>query len=185
MSTTTREDETFVRLLRESRAGSGSAARTLFLSFYGELRAIARHHLLRERRDHTLAPTSLVHEAFVRLHGVELGADDREHFLRLAATVMRHVLVDSARRRQRRQAIEASLASTGTARSDPILRLDEALERLGRVDARLLRTVELRFLVGLDVEAAAQVLGCSTATVKRDWRTARAFLQREIERDGR
>jgi DNA-directed RNA polymerase specialized sigma24 family protein len=98
---------------------------------------------------------------------------------------MRHVLVDSARRRQRRQAIEASLASTGTARSDPILRLDEALERLGRVDARLLRTVELRFLVGLDVEAAAQVLGCSTATVKRDWRTARAFLQREIERDGR
>ena len=184
---TTTSDEEIVRLLRQSRAGSEPAGRTLFERFYSELRAMAQQQLARERRGHTLAPTSLVHEAFVRLHGTNLAADDRDQFLALAATVMRHVLVDSARRRHRRDGIlaHAPAIDAGTAGDDPVLRLEAALQRLAGIDARLLRVVELRFLVGLDVEETARVLGCSTATVKREWRTARAFLQREIERDDR
>jgi RNA polymerase sigma factor (TIGR02999 family) len=183
---TTTSDEEIVRLLRQSRAGSEPAGRALFERFYRELRAMARQQLARERRGHTLAPTSLVHEVFVRLHGTNLAADDRDQFLRLAATVMRHVLVDSARRRHRLDAVQAHApAAGGTADNDPVLRLEAAMQRLAAIDARLLRVVELRFLVGLDVEETARLLGCSTATVKREWRTARAFLQREIERDDR
>lgn len=183
MPTTTADDAELARLLRERRAGSEPAGRTLFERCYRELRAMAQHQLARERRGHTLAPTSLVHEVFVRLHGTSLAPDDREQFLRLAATVMRHVLVDSARRRhlRDRMAVAAS-ADLEVARRDPILRLEDAMQRLQAIDAQLFRVVELRFLAGLDVEEAARVLGCGTATVKRDWRTARAFLQQEIER---
>lgn len=187
MPTTTSEDEEIVRLLRESRAGSEPAGRVLFERFYRELRAMAQQQLARERLGHTLVPTSLVHEAFVRLHGTHLAADDREQFLRLAATVMRNVLIDSARRRQRRLRVHASAQAgdVDTPRSDPILRLEAAMQRLLDIDSQLFRVVELRFLIGLGVEEAASVLNCSTATVKRDWRTARAFLQREIERHDR
>ena len=183
---TTTSDEEIVRLLRQNRAGSEPAGRELFERFYRELRAMAQQQLARERCGHTLAPTSLVHEAFVRLHGTNLGADDRDQFLALAATVMRHVLVDSARRRHRRNGVTAQPpADPGTTRGDPVLRLEDAMQRLAAIDERLLRVVELRFLVGLEVEETARVLDCSTATVKREWRTARAFLQREIERDDR
>lgn len=187
MPTTTCEDEAIVHLLRSSRAGSEPAGRVLFERFYRELRAMAQQQLARERHGHTLAPTSLVHEVFVRLHGTHLAAGDREQFLRLAATVMRHVLVDSARRRHRRNRVEAPAPAddAGSARPDAILRLEAAMQRLQAIDAALWRVVELRFLVGLGVEETARVLGCATATVKRDWRTARAFLQREIERDER
>ena len=194
MPTTTSEDEEIVRLLRQSRAGSEPAGRVLFERFYRELRAMAQHQLARERHGHTLAPTSLVHEAFVRLHGTNLVADDREQFLRLAATVMRNVLVDSARRRNLRNRVQASSPAEGPrgdpgrgcqASDDAILRLEAAMQRLLAIDAQLFRVVELRFLVGLDVEETARALGCGSATVKRDWRTARAFLQREIERDDR
>jgi RNA polymerase sigma factor (TIGR02999 family) len=185
MATTTAEDEEIALLLRRGRAGSEAAIRALFERCYGELRAIAQRQLERERRGHTLAPTSLVHEAFLRLHGAKLAGDDRERFLRLVARVMRHVLVDSARRRQRRNRVERSAAAvdTGAASHDPILRLEAAMRRLEAIDPDLLRVVELRFLVGLGVEETAQVLGCGTATVKRDWRTARAFLHLELERD--
>jgi RNA polymerase sigma factor (TIGR02999 family) len=154
MPTTTSEGEEIVHLLRRSRAGSEPAGAVLFERFYRELRAMAQQQLARERHGHTLAPTSLVHEAFVRLHGTNLAADDREQFLRLAATVMRHVLVDSARRRHLRNRIQApaSDGDAGMAGNDPILRLEAALQRLAAIDARLLRVVELRFLVGLGVE---------------------------------
>ncbi|HEX6811163.1 MAG TPA: ECF-type sigma factor [Planctomycetota bacterium] len=187
MPTTTEEDEEIARLLRQSRAGDEPAGRVLFERFYRELRAMAQQQLARERCGHTLAPTSLVHEVFVRLHGTHLAAGDREQFLRLAATVMRNVLIDSARRRQLRNRVEASAsgAGAGASRHDPILRLEGAMQRLIALDAQLFRVVELRFLVGLDVEETARVLGCGSATVKRDWRTARAFLQREVERDER
>ena len=191
MPTTTSEDEEIVGLLRRSRAGNEPAGRVLFARFYRELRAMAQQQLARERHGHTLAPTSLVHEAFLRLHGTNLAADDYEQFLRLAATVMRNVLVDSARRRHLRNRVEASApavdhgSAPGWAGDDPILRLEAALQRLQAIDVQLLRVVELRFLVGLGVEETARVLGCATATVKRDWRTARAFLQRELERHDR
>lgn len=187
MPTTTSEDADLVRLLRQSRAGDEPAGRVLFERFYRELRAMAQQQLARERCGHTLAPTSLVHEVFVRLHGTGLAADDHEHFLRLAATVMRHVLIDSARRRQRRDRLEIAprAGEVGAAPHEPLLRLEAAMQRLEAIDTRLWRVVELRFLAGLDVDETARVLGCATATVKRDWRTARAFLQREIERDER
>jgi RNA polymerase sigma factor (TIGR02999 family) len=187
MPTTTSEDEALVRLLRRSSAGDEPAGRVLFERFYRELRAMAQQQLARERHGHTLAPTSLVHEVFVRLHGTDVGVDDREQFLRLAATVMRHVLIDSARRRHRRDRLElpAPAGNASPATSDPILRLETAMQRLETIDTRLWRVVELRFLIGLDVDETARVLGCAPATVKRDWRTARAFLQREIERDER
>lgn len=185
MPTTTSEDEEIAQLLRRSRAGSEPASRILFERFYGELRGMARQQLARERHGHTLAPTSLVHEVFVRLHGTHLTADDREQFLRLAATVMRHVLIDSARRRHLRQRIDpyAAEVDSSAANRDPILRLESAMSRLQTIDPELMRVVELRFLLGLDVEETARIVGCATATVKRDWRAARAFLQREIERD--
>jgi RNA polymerase sigma factor (TIGR02999 family) len=184
MATTTTPDDEIARLLRASRAGSEPAGRLLFERFYRELRAMARQQLARERRGHTLAPTSLVHETFVRLHGAQLTADDRDQFLRLAATVMRNLLVDSARRRQLRDRVEAAAVvdESRVTNHDTILRLETAMQRLGAIDAQLLRIVELRFLVGLGVEETARQLGCGTATVKRDWRTARAFLQRELDR---
>jgi RNA polymerase sigma factor (TIGR02999 family) len=191
MPTTTSEGEEMVRLLRSSRSGNESAGRILFERFYRELRAMAHQQLARERHGHTLAPTSLVHEVFVRLHGTGLAADDREQFLRLAATVMRNVLVDSARRRIQRDRIDEWASASASAHGervstdDPILRLDAAMQRLLAIDPELFRVVELRFLMGLDVEETARVLGCGTATVKRDWRAARAFLQREVERDDR
>ena len=187
MPTTTSGDGHIERLVRASRAGGNAAGHASFEHCYRELRAIAQQQLARERRGHTLAPTSLVHEVFVRLHGSELLGADREQFLRLAATVMRHVLVDSARRRLRRARVEAlpAAAAASTAGDAAILRLEAAMERLAAIDERLARVVELRFLVGLDVEQTANVLACGSATVKRDWRAARAFLQREIARDDR
>ena len=187
MPTTTSEDAELERLLRASRGGSERAGRELFQCLYRELRSMARQQLARERRGHTLAPTSLVHEVFVRLHGTDLEDADRAQFLRLVAAVMRNVLIDSARRHHVRSRIERATppAAPGCPRDDLVLRLDAAMQRLGAVDAQLLQVAELRFLVELSVEETARVLGCSTATVKRDWRTARAFLQREIERDER
>lgn len=184
MPTTTPADASLRLLLQDSRQGSAAATRALFERCYGELRALAQRQLLRERSGHSQAPTSLVHEAFVRLHATRLAGDDREQFLRLVATVMRHVLVDSARRRQRRQRAQQGAAPEARgANHDPLLRLDAALQRLQAIDARLLRVVELRFLAGLGVEETARVLGCAPATVKREWRTARAFLQLELGGD--
>src|SRR5688572_7920285 len=139
MPTTTSEDEEVVRLLRRSRAGDELAGRELFERFYRELRALAQQQLARERRGHTLAPTSLVHEAFVRLHGADLAAADREHFLRLAARVMRNVLIDSARRRQLRDRFPACSDVACTAAGDTVLRLDGAMQRLQAIDERLMR----------------------------------------------
>lgn len=184
MVTTTTDGEDTADLVRRGHTGDASD-RTLFDRCYRELHALAQRQLARERRGHTLTPTSLVHEAFVRLHGSELPNEDRGRFLRLAARVMRHVLIDCARRRLRRDA----LGPAGPARDldptlrDPMLRLDAAMQRLEAIDDQLFAVVELRFLVGLSVEQTAEALGCGTATVKRDWRTARAFLLRELERD--
>lgn len=165
--------------------------RALFERTYGELRRLAGRRLAGERPDHTLTPTSLVHEVWVRLRDVEPAPGDRGDLLRLASTLMRRVLVDSARRRIARgrrvgtAPSESAHVEPAVADDATILRLDVALERLERCDPDLYAVVEARFLTGLGVEDAAAWLGVSTAKVKRDWRTARAFLQREIERDGR
>ncbi len=185
MTTTHAVEDEIGLLLRARRAGDADAERALFSLLYDELRGMAARRFRAERRDHTLAPTSLVHEVYLRLEGARVSCADKDEFLRLAATVMRRVLVDSARRRQVRGGgtgeelpEPASMAEDGV-----LLALDGALTRLAERDAELARLVDLRYLVGLDVAETARVLGISVAKVVRDWRTARAFLQREITRD--
>lgn len=193
MTTTTSalEDEV-IALLRARRAGDAAAGRRLFELLYDDLRALARRRLGAERRDHTLLPTSLVHEVFLRLDRTALDCEDRRDYLLLAAEVMRRILIDSARRRLHRADVATSAAEPlSVARPEletRVLALECALERLKHVDPELARVVELRFLLGLDVESVARTLEISTASVQRAWRSARAFLKRAIEtedHDGR
>lgn len=154
---------------------------------YAELRRIAHRQLRNERPGHTLQPTALVHEAYLRLvdqHSV--GWQNRAHFFGVAAQVMRRILVDHARRQAAKKrgdgAQRVALDDVpATARDDvPVLALDRALERLARLDPGLARIVELRAFGGLTIDEAAHVLDVSASTAKRDWRTARAWLMREL-----
>lgn len=155
---------------------------------YDELRGLAAGYLRRERRDHTLGATDLVNEAFLRLvnqHTVSWAG--RSHFFGIAAQAMRRVLVDHARRRtaakrsrQHQVTLDTAVELSGDTSSDEIVAVDEALGRLAAVDERQARLVELRYFAGLSIVEAAEVLGVSAATVKRDWALARAWLQREL-----
>jgi RNA polymerase sigma factor (TIGR02999 family) len=173
---------------RADEPNGADADRALFQRLYAEVRDLARRKLARERPGHTLTPTALAHEVFLRLAGTELGRGGREELLRAAALVMRRILVDGARRRlAMRCALDARDAPAEPAGADArdaaLVALEPALARLGRTDPDLLRVVELRFLIGLGVAETAALLGVSASKVKRDWRTARAFLQREIARE--
>ncbi|HLU50107.1 MAG TPA: ECF-type sigma factor [Planctomycetota bacterium] len=155
---------------------------------YGELCAIARAYMLRERRDHTLQATALVHEALARLSLDSREFDDAEHFLVCCARAMRRLLVDSARRRKRFETALETLARSEIAERDSCgaidhLALDEALELLGRSCPGILRIVELRFFAGLTVNEVASVLGLSPKTVEAKWTFARKWLARRL-RDG-
>jgi RNA polymerase sigma factor (TIGR02999 family) len=176
-------------LLEQARGGDVGAYDRLLPLLYAELRTVAQRYMRRERPDHTLQPTALVHEAFLRLVGGSPGAfEDRGHFLRAAAQAMRRVLVDHARARnasKRGGALRVTF-DEGAAAEQPvdILVLDDALDRLAAAEPRWARVVELRFFAGLEVPEVAEVLGTSTATVKRDWRFARAWLARELDEGG-
>ncbi len=154
---------------------------------YDELRALAASYLRRERADHTLQTTALVHEAYLRLTG-QHGTiwQNRGHFFGIAAQAMRRVLVDHARRRkaEKRSGGRAITLpddlTPGAVEPDEILAVDQALERLAVLDPRQARIVELRYFAGLTVEKTAAVLEVSPATVKRDWVSAKAWLQREL-----
>jgi len=180
-------DERVAPLLGAWRRGDAAARGALFELLYRDLHAVAQRQMSRERSD-TLAPTSLVHEAFLRLDLARLDCEDRAAFLRLAAAVMRHILVDAARRRSaRRRALDAAHRARAPARDDDAraIALETALEHLAACDVHLMRVVELRFLLGMSVAECASELRVSEATVKRHWRTARAFLQRELEQRDR
>jgi RNA polymerase sigma factor (TIGR02999 family) len=187
---TPRDDVTV--LLNEMRRGDGQAFACLMPLIYAELRKIAAAHLRRERKEHTLQPTALVNEAYLKLVGatsVEWGG--RNHFYRVAAQVMRRILVDHARARRADKragrALRVTLddeALTIAARDVEILALDEALERLAVADPRLARVVELRYFGGLTVTETAEALGLSTATVGREWAAARALLRRALTTEG-
>lgn len=154
---------------------------------YPRLRQIARRFMRAQRPDHTLQPTALVHEAFLRLASARSpGWATRAELLAVAATTMRRVLVDLARRRGaakraggRRVTLVDGCAIEPAGPID-LLALDEALTRLGGEEARVARVVELRFFGGLECEEVAEALGVSVPTVKRDWRFARAWLAREL-----
>jgi len=169
--------------------GDDEAFERLARLVYGELRALAGAQMRGERRTHTLQPTALVHEAFLRLSG-QRGRQwkERRQFFAVSASLMRQVLVDHARGRRAAkrggEAIRIEVTSLDELSAPPevfdVLALDEVLTRLAALQPRLSKVVELRFFGGLEVEETAEVLGCSPRTVKRDWALARAWLVREL-----
>ena len=168
--------------------GNPRALDRLLPLVYDELRRIARRQLRGERTGHTLQPTALVHEAYLRLIDQRhVDWRSRAHFFGVAAHVMRRILVDKARRRHankrgdgfQRVAIDEAV-NTAARQEIPVLALDAALGRLETVDRGLARIVELRAFGGLTIEEAAHVLNVSASTAKREWRTAKAWLTREL-----
>lgn len=182
--------EQVTELLTRFRQGDREAESQLVPLIYAELRRLASACLGRERRDHTLQSTALVHEAFLRLTvGTQPVWESRAHFFGVASRLMRQILVDYARRHQtlkrggdcQKVPPEAAFVFSED-KSDELLALDEALERLAQQDGRQSRIVELKFFGGLEIEEIARVLGTSPRTVKRDWTMARAWLHQEITR---
>jgi RNA polymerase sigma factor (TIGR02999 family) len=183
-----RQSVEITTLLAQAKQGDADAESNLVPLIYNELRAIARHYMRRERADHTLQATVLVHEAFLQLVGdSKIEWQNRAHFFALASRVMRRILVDHARaahaqkRPGARQKVEleSGLAFV-EAQSADLLALDEALERLAAWDPRQSSIVEMRFFAGLSFEEIAEVLGISDRTAKRDWMMARNWLYREL-----
>jgi len=183
------EPTDITRLLRAATAGDAAAHDELIPLVYAELRAIARGQLSRERKDHTLNPTALVHEAYLRLARLDaLEWQDRTHFYAVAARAMRNLLVDHALRRKTAKrgggVPDVPLDDVGDLPGvDPeqVLTLDAALDALEKRNPRHARIVELRFFTGLTIEETAAALEISPATVKRDWHLLRAWLARELE----
>jgi len=179
-----RETGDVTALLAAARAGDGRALDRLLPVVYADLRAVAEREMRREARGHTLQPTALVHEAYLRLGGAAGSAGDRTHFLAIAARAMRQVLVDHARRRDaaKRGGGVPPVTLTDGIGADPldadeILALDRALELL---DPRQRQVVECRFFAGMEETEIAEALGLSERTVRRDWAKARAWLYREL-----
>lgn len=180
-------------LLNAWRNGDQASFERLIPLVYDELRRLARRYTRRERADNTLQPTALVNEAYLRLIEMKgVGWQDRTHFFAVAAQVMRHVLVDAARARvsakrggQRRQVNTSGFLNLGTRRDPELVALDDALNALEKIDRRKARVIELRFFVGLSVEEAAEVLKISAQSVMRDWKLAKAWLEREVMRKAR
>lgn len=174
-------------LLRAWKGGDDQALERLIPTVYRELRAIAAQQLQGERNGHTLQPTALVHEAFLKLQGLNsMRWHDRTHFFAFSSRIMRRILVDHARGRlaakRGAEAVHVDLTEGWDGAAEPslspaeLIDLDRALDRLAQEEPRLTRLVEVRFFGGLTVEEAAEVLECSPRTVKRDWAFARAWL---------
>lgn len=178
------------RLLHRVSANGGEGVDELLEVVYAELRRQAARYLRRERKNHTLQPTALVNEAFMKLIDQRnVQWQNRAHFFGIAAQAMRRIVIDHARARQRvkrggvQQAVtldEAMIASES--RSIDVLALDEALSRLAALDPRQAKIVELRYFAGLSVEETAEVTGLSPTTIKREWAMARAWLHAELTR---
>ena len=184
-------DPEVTALLKQWGGGDRKALEQLLPLVYGELRRLAASYLRDERSDHTLQPTALVHEAYIRLAGQrDVAWQNRAHFFGIAAQMMRRILVDHARKRQAAKRDAAAWkVQTGDGvdlgdRYPELLALDAALSDLEALDPRQARIVEMRFFGGLTVEETAEVAGISPATVKREWQTARAWLAREIRPSG-
>lgn len=176
------------RLLFELKAGNRAVEERLIPLVYKELRRIASARLRQEAAHHSLQPTALVHEAYMRLTKLqEIDWQSRSHFFAVSATVMRRILVDHARTNQARKRGDGigtislnDALSPAPEREPEILALDEALDRLAQLDARQSKIVELRFFAGMSEEETGHVLGISARTVKRDWRAAKAWLFAEL-----
>jgi RNA polymerase sigma factor (TIGR02999 family) len=182
------ETAKITQLLIEWNNGRSGALQDLLPLVYGELRRLAARRLRRERPDHTLQPTALVHEAYIRLVDQRrVRWQNRAHFYGVAAHVMRRILVDRARARGadkrgagwQRVTLVGDKTPNGS-RDVDVLALDDALQRLAALDPQQERIVELRYFGGLTLDETAEVIGISTATVKREWAIARAWLRAEL-----
>lgn len=176
------------RLLADWGGGDDAALDKLLPLVYDELRRVASSYMRRERGDHLLQTTALVHEAYLRLVDQEnVRYQTRAHFFAVAAQVMRHILVDYARGRNRAKRGDGMLplalsevAVFSDDRAEELLAVNSALEKLAAVDARKGRVFEMRYFGGMSVEEAAEALRVSPVTVARDWRMAKAWLRREM-----
>ena len=173
------------QLLYELKSGEQEVLSDLLPLVYDELRRLADSYLRRERAGHTLQPTALVHEAYLRLIGQKpIDWQNRAHFFGVAARLMREVLIEHARSRNRlkrggefKTIVELDEAvSFSNEKQLDVIAIDEALSQLERLDARQVRIVEMKFFGGLNIEEIAEVLSISPATVKREWSTAKLFL---------
>jgi RNA polymerase sigma-70 factor (ECF subfamily) len=183
---------TVTQLLQAWRAGDDAAIDQLMPLVEKELHRVARAHMGRERKGHTLQATALVNEVFLRLPDARrLVWQDRAHFVGIAAHLMRRVLVDHARARGARKRgddfkhvpIDEAMETPVTEPEFDVVALDRVLDAFAAVDPRKSRVVELRFFGGLSVEETADVLHVSADTIKRDWRLAKLWLRRELERE--
>lgn len=174
-------------LLKAISAGDAEAEQSLLPLVYRELHRLARSYMRRERPNHTLQPTALINEAYMRLAGAEVDWKNREHFIGVAAQVMRRVLVDHARSHNaevrggglKRVELEEGLALSPE-RAEELLSLNEALDRLAKINARQARVVELHYFGGLSMVQIATLLHISERSVKRDWSLARLWLFQEL-----
>jgi RNA polymerase sigma-70 factor (ECF subfamily) len=175
------------QLLKAMTGGDPAAAERLLPLMYTELHRLASAYMRRERQDHTLQPTALINEAYLRLAGDDVDWQNREHFIGVAARVMRRVLVDYARAHKaemrggglKRVELEEGIAISKE-RSEEVLSLDEALSRLMELNPRQARVVELRYFGGLSVEQVGSILGIAPRSVKRDWALARIWLFQQL-----
>ena len=174
-------------LLRRWHEGDRAAADRLFALVYQKLRRLACRHLFDERSAHTLSPTGLVHEAYVKMMGGNIDVRDRAHFFSIAANIMRQVLLDHARRRLRQKrgggGFQVSLDKVSVSveqASQAVIDLDEALDRLQQIDDRAARVVELHYFGGLDYDETAEAIGASRSVVNRDLRFAKAWLRNDL-----
>jgi len=176
-------------ILRDWSDGNRASADALLTIVYDELRKIAAQYLSKERSGHTLQPTALVHEAYMKLVDIsDIKWQDRAHFFAVSANVMRHILVDHARAKRAAkrggsaQRIEFDDAvSLSNEPNVDLLAIDESLKELAKFDEQQSRIVELRFFGGLTIEETAHVVGISPATVKREWSVAKAWLRRRLQ----
>ena len=176
------------QLLAAWRQGEAGAFDRLLPLVYEELRVLAHRYLRRERADHTLNTTALVHEAYLTLVGKQTPWENRNHFFAVAAHAMRHILIDYARRRNREkrgggvQNIPLDKAIVFSEdRMEDLLALDQALQQLEQKEQRLGRIVECRYFAGLTIAETAEALEISPATVKRDWLVAKAWLKKALQ----
>jgi len=178
------------RLLVRLTDGDRGVLDELLPLIYGELRRLAAGYLRRERVGHTLQPTALVHEAYLRLvDQTQVRWQNRAHFLGVAAQMMRRILVDHARAHEagkrggefQKLSLDENIDASGEGRDLNLVALDDALERLAELDPQKSKIVELRFFGGLSVEETAEVLGVSAPTVKRQWRMAKAWLYGQLQ----
>jgi RNA polymerase sigma factor (TIGR02999 family) len=188
------DSSTLTTLFLDWRKGNPDAGHQVAEILYQELRQLASHYLRQERRDHTLQPTALVHELYLRLFGAgePVAWQNRAHFFAVAAKTLRRILVDYARAQQAdkrggKQVKVSLTAAEGFAESDNegLLAIDEALQQLAQLQPRAAQVIELRFFAGLTDEESAEVLGVSVITVKRDWKFARSWLLTQLGPDSR